>query len=58
MSKGRCKERSDGIAIVTLCVNRVHSYSRNNKDFYRERDIEMKNKETPIRNKTQRTSST
>ena len=24
---GCCKERSDGMAIVTLCVNRVHSYS-------------------------------
>ena len=24
---GCCKERSDGIAIVTLCVNRVQSYS-------------------------------
>ena len=23
-----CKERSDGIAIVTLCVNRVRSYLR------------------------------
>ena len=24
---GCCKERSDGIAIVTLCVNRVQCYS-------------------------------
>ena len=29
MSKGLCKERSDEIAIVTLCVNRVQSYSLN-----------------------------
>ena len=28
-NKGLCKERSDGIAIVTLCVNRVQSYSLN-----------------------------
>ena len=29
MNKGLCKERSNGIAIVTLCVNRVQSYSLN-----------------------------
>ena len=27
MDKGLCKERGDGIAIVTLCVNRVQSLS-------------------------------
>ena len=27
MGKWCCKERSDGIAIVTLCVNRVQSQS-------------------------------
>ena len=30
---GCCKERSDGIAIVTLCVNRVRGYSLSLKLF-------------------------
>ena len=34
LGKGLCKERSDGIAIVTLCVNRVQSQSLKNKITY------------------------
>ena len=46
MGKGCCKERSDGIAIVTLCVNRVQSQSL----FFSqcEHDIEIKSKEKPL----------
>ena len=45
---GCCKERSDGIAIVTLCVNRVQSQSLFllRKCFYGSK--RMKNKKKPL----------
>ena len=42
---GCCKEQSDGIAIVTLCVNRVRSYSL--FSVVENGNIEMKNKKEP-----------
>ena len=53
----RCKERSAGIAIVTKSI----AYTVNRSFFflnYFYGTKRMKNKKTPIRNKTQRTSGT